>query len=104
VEVYWWVDGEGVGAPSSYGDVLEWQRVVPVSNAKGLGVDPNGFNSTSFDEVKTDRLRLDISSDGTFDRGSGVEGLQQRAVPLFRLTLKRAWIARGAGRKDLSVR
>lgn len=70
VEVYWWVDGEGVGAPSSY-RVMYWNgsEFVPVSNAKGLGVDPNGFNSTSFDEVKTDRLRLDISSDGTHSTG-----------------------------------
>src|SRR5271168_3902735 len=70
VEVYWWVDGEGVGAPVSY-RVTYWNgsEFVPVSDAKGLGVSPNGFNSTTFDEIKTDKLRLEITSDGTHSTG-----------------------------------
>jgi hypothetical protein len=70
VEIYWWMDGEGVAAPASY-QVTYWNgsEFVPVSNAKGLGTDPNGFNSTRFDEVKTDKLRLEISSDGTHSTG-----------------------------------
>src|ERR1700761_1239508 len=69
-EVYWWVDGQGVGAPASY-QLTYWNgsEFVPVPHAKGLGVDPNSFNSTSFDEIKTDKLRLEINSDGTHSTG-----------------------------------
>ena len=42
---------------------------VPVLRAQGLGLTPNGFNSTTFDEVKTDKLRLEITSDGTHSTG-----------------------------------
>ncbi len=70
VEVYWWVDGQGVGAPASY-KVTYWNgsAFVPVANAKGLGIDANSFNSTTFDAVKTDKLRLEIVSDGTHSPG-----------------------------------
>jgi DUF1680 family protein len=57
---------------------------VPVSNAKGYGLSPNGFNSTNFDEVKTEKLRLEITSDGTNSTGI-VEWkvYSSGAVPLF---------------------
>jgi DUF1680 family protein len=85
VEVYWWVDGQGVGVPGSY-QVTYWNgsEFVPVSHAKGLGVDPNSFNSTRFDEVKTDKLRLEISSDGTYSTGVlEWKVYSSGAVPLF---------------------
>lgn len=70
VDVYWWVDGQGVGAPASY-KVTYWNgsEFVPVANAKGLGVEANTFNRTTFDAVKTDKLRLEIASDGTHSPG-----------------------------------
>lgn len=70
VDIYWWADGQGVGAPASY-KVTYWNgsAFVPVTNAKGLGADRNIFNSTTFDPVKTDKLRLEIISDGTHSPG-----------------------------------
>ena len=85
VEVYWWVDGQGVGAPASY-KVSYWNgsAFVPVANPKGLGVDANTFNSTSFDPVKTDKLRLEIVSDGTHSPGIlEWKVYSTGAVPLF---------------------
>ena len=35
----------------------------------GLGIDPNKFNATKFDEVKTTKLRLEIESDGKLSTG-----------------------------------
>ena len=70
VDVYWWMDGQGVGAPKAC-RVLYWDgaKFVPVANATGLGVAGNTFNSTSFDEVRTSKLRLEIDSDGTLSTG-----------------------------------
>lgn len=85
IEVYWWIDGQGVGAPKSC-RLLYWNgaEFVPVAHAQGLGVDGNSFNITTFDEVETSRLRLEIVSDGTLSTGL----LQWRvmssgAVPAF---------------------
>jgi DUF1680 family protein len=70
VDVYWWIDRGGVGAPKSY-RILYWNgsEFVPVSNAQGLGVAGDTFNTTTFDEVHTDKLRLEIASDGTHSTG-----------------------------------
>jgi DUF1680 family protein len=70
VDVYWWMDRGGVGAPKSY-RILYWNGsdFVPVANAQGLGVAADTFNTTTFDEVKTDKLRLEIASDGTHSTG-----------------------------------
>jgi len=70
VNVYWWMDRGGVAAPASY-RILYWNGTdfVPVANASGLGVAGDAFNTTSFDEVHTDKLRLEITSDGTHSTG-----------------------------------
>ena len=70
VDVYWWADGGGVSTPSSY-RVLYWDGsdFVPVSDPHGLGVATDRFNTTSFDQVKTTKLRLEIVSDGTHSPG-----------------------------------
>ena len=70
IEVYWWMDGQGVGAPKSC-RLLYWNgtEFVPVANAKGFGVARDTFNVTTFDEVKTAKLRLEIVSDGTLSTG-----------------------------------
>ncbi|HEY4358611.1 MAG TPA: beta-L-arabinofuranosidase domain-containing protein [Acidobacteriaceae bacterium] len=70
VDVYWWIDRGGVAAPASY-RILYWNGsdFVPVANAKGLGVAGDTFNTTTFDEVHTDKLRLEIVSDGTHSTG-----------------------------------
>ncbi len=70
IDVYWWMDGQGVGAPKSY-RVTYWNgsSFVPVENASGLGIARNTFNTTTFDLVHTDKLRLEIVSDGRLSTG-----------------------------------
>src|ERR1017187_6658907 len=70
VDVYWWMDGQGVGAPKAC-RVLYWdgKAFVPVANSSGLGVEGSKFNTTTFDEVTTAKLRLEIDSDGTLSTG-----------------------------------
>ena len=70
IDVYWWVDGQGVGAPKA-ARLLYWdgKTFVPVLNAAGLGVTPNTFNKTTFDAVTTTKLRLEIVSDGNLSTG-----------------------------------
>jgi len=70
IEVYWWMDGQGVGAPKSC-RLLYWdgKEFVPVVNAQGYGVARDQFNVTKFDEVRATKLRLEIDSDGTLSTG-----------------------------------
>ena len=70
ISVYWWADGQGVGLPQAcrllYWDGRDFQ---PVANAAGLGVAKDTFNRTTFDEISTTRLRLEIVSDGKLSTG-----------------------------------
>lgn len=70
IEVYWWDDRQGVRLPKAcrlkYWDGKEF---VPVKNASGLGVAGDTFNSTTFDEVATAKLRLEMDSDAEFSTG-----------------------------------
>jgi uncharacterized protein len=81
IDVYWAIDpprpnappGSGwwrIEAPVSY-RVLYWNgsEFVPVPHAQGLGVREDIFNTTIFDEVKTDRLRLEVVPDETHAAG-----------------------------------
>jgi len=70
VDIYWWIDRQGVGAPKSC-RLLYWdgKEFVPVSNPAGLGVAGDQFNTTTFDEVNTSKLRLEITSDGRLSTG-----------------------------------
>ena len=70
IEVYWWIDGQGVGAPKAC-RLLYWDggRFVPVANGSGLGVAGDTFNRTTFAEVRTTKLRLEIDSDGKLSTG-----------------------------------
>ncbi|MDR1011632.1 MAG: glycoside hydrolase family 127 protein, partial [Opitutaceae bacterium] len=70
MDIYWWIDGRGVGAPKAC-RLLYWDGhdFVPVKNSAGLGVAGNTFNTTTFDEVRTARLRLEIISDGKLSTG-----------------------------------
>ncbi len=71
-EVYWWNDGQGIGFPRAC-RLLYWDgaRFVPVAHPVGLGVAGNQFNVTSFDEVTTTRLRLEIDAGGA-TAGTGI--------------------------------
>ena len=70
IDVYWWDDRGGVRLPEA-SRLLYWNgsEFVPVKNAKGLGVEGDTFNTTTFDEVMTDKLRLEIDSDGRNSTG-----------------------------------
>ena len=70
IEVYWWGDGQGVHPPAAC-RLYSWDGsgFVEVKNASGLGVEIDKFNRTTFEEVTTSRLRLEIDSDGTNSTG-----------------------------------
>jgi DUF1680 family protein len=70
IDVYWWADGRGVHAPKAC-RLLYWDGngFVPVGNPVGLAVAESQYNTTTFDEVRTAKLRLEIDSDGTFSTG-----------------------------------
>ena len=63
IEVFWW-DWEGtLQLPQAY-RVTYWngKDFVPVSNPLGLGFSVAEFNKTTFDEVETTKLRIEIDS------------------------------------------
>lgn len=70
VEVYWWDDRQGVRLPRAC-RLLSWDGAafVPVAGASGFGVAGDQFNATTFDEVRTTRLRLEMDGDGEFSTG-----------------------------------
>jgi hypothetical protein len=70
IEVYWWDDRQGVRLPkASRLKYWDGKDFLPVANASGLAVAGDRFNSTTFDEVTTSKLRLEMDSDGTFSTG-----------------------------------
>ncbi|MDH7503114.1 MAG: Tat pathway signal protein, partial [Verrucomicrobiota bacterium] len=70
VAVYWWDDRQGVRLPKAC-RLLYWTgtEFVLVPNPSGLGVAGDQFNITTFDEVRTTKLRLEIDGDGQFSTG-----------------------------------
>jgi len=66
IDVYWW----DVRLPKAC-RLLYWdgKAFIPVSNPSGLGVEESKYNSTTFDEVRTSKLRLEIDSNGTYSSG-----------------------------------
>lgn len=63
VAVFWWNFENSAKLPDAY-RVQFWNGTafVPVKNAKGMGLVNNQFNSTTFDEIQTTRLRLEVDS------------------------------------------
>ncbi len=70
IDVYWWDDQRGVRLPKA-SRLLYWDgdAFAKVPNASGLGVAVSQFNTTTFDEVRTSRLRLEIDGDGQYSTG-----------------------------------
>jgi hypothetical protein len=70
IDVYWWDDQQGVRLPKA-SRLLYWdgKAFVPVANASGLGVEGSRYNTTTFDEVQTAKLRLEIDSNETYSTG-----------------------------------
>ena len=72
VEVYWAVDHPRAGVipgsswpilqvPESY-RILYWNgtEFAPVNQPRGIGLEPNTFNATTFEPVKTSKIRLEV--------------------------------------------
>ena len=70
IDVYWWDDRRGVRLPKAC-RLLYWdgKDFVPVNNPSGLGVAASRYNTTTFDEVRASKLRLQIDGDGDFSTG-----------------------------------
>jgi DUF1680 family protein len=70
IDVYWWDDQRGVRLPKA-ARLLYWDgnAFVPVANTSGPGVAGGQYNTMTFDEVRTVRLRLEIDSNETFSTG-----------------------------------
>lgn len=63
IAVYWWNFNNGLRLPMAYRlQYWDGKDFVPVKNAAGLGLTNNQYNTTTFDEVKTTRLRLELDS------------------------------------------
>ena len=65
IDVYWFDDHMGVRLPKACRlKYFDGKHFVPVANAKGLGLKENAYNTTTFDNVHTARLRLEMDSSG----------------------------------------
>jgi DUF1680 family protein len=70
VEVYWWDDRQGVRLPAACRlKFWDGNEFVGAPNASGLGVAGDQFNVTTFDEITTTKLRLEMDGDGNFSTG-----------------------------------
>ena len=70
IDVFWWDDHGGVRLPKAC-RLFYWdgKRFVPVRKPSGLGVAKDTFNTTTFDEVRTTKLRLEIDGNGDYSTG-----------------------------------
>jgi uncharacterized protein len=70
IDAFWFDDHRGVRLPKAC-RLLYWDgnAFVPVKGANGLGLEEHLFNTTTFDEVTTSKLRLEMESNGTFSTG-----------------------------------
>jgi uncharacterized protein len=73
IDVLYWADGGGIHLPRA-SRLKYWngQTFVDVPNAQGLGVLGTGFNTTSFDEITTTRLRLEMDAEGGNQISTGI--------------------------------
>jgi len=70
IDVFWWDDHRGVRLPKAC-RLLYWngEKFVPVSKPKGLGVEKDKLNTTTFDEIRTSKLRLEIDGNKGYSTG-----------------------------------
>ncbi|NQU20471.1 MAG: glycoside hydrolase family 127 protein [Candidatus Nealsonbacteria bacterium] len=70
VDVYWWDDRQGVRLPKACRLLyFDGDKFVPVDKPLGLGVAASQYNTTTFKEVRTSKLRLEIDGDGNYSTG-----------------------------------
>jgi uncharacterized protein len=67
IAVYWWNYNNSLRLPEAY-QVQYWDgsNFVPVNNASGMGLVNNQLNVTTFKEVKTTKIRLELDSADRF--------------------------------------
>ena len=71
MDVYWFDDRGGVRLPKACRlQYWDGSAFVTLTNATGLGLDENRFNTTTYPELTTTRLRLEF--DGTGDASTGL--------------------------------
>jgi len=70
IDVFWWDDRQGVRLPTAC-RLLYWdgEQFVPAGNPNGLGIEGSKVNRTTFDEVSTTKLRLEMDGDGNYSTG-----------------------------------
>ena len=70
IDVYWFDDKGGVRLPKA-ARVLYWDGKVftPVKKPVGLGVEGDKYNTTTFKEITTSKLKLEFDSNGTASTG-----------------------------------
>ncbi len=70
IEVYWWDDHRGVRLPKAC-RVKSWDgsKFIEITNASGLGVQGDKFNVTTFPEVATAKLRLEMDGVDAYSTG-----------------------------------
>ena len=63
IAVFWWDYTRTVRLPLAYRiEYWDGTQFAPVHHTTGLGLENNAYNATTFDEVSTTRLRLEIDS------------------------------------------
>ena len=67
IGIYWWNFNGGLRLPEAY-HIKYWDgnNFVPVNNATGVGLTNNQLNSSTFDEIKTTRMRIELDSADRF--------------------------------------
>lgn len=63
ITLFWWNYGNTIRLPEAYR--ISWwdgHQFVPVKDPSGMGLVNNQYNTTTFDDVTTTRLRLDVDS------------------------------------------
>ena len=70
IEVYWWDDQQGVRLPKACRvEFWDGKNFVAIPNAAGLGVQGSQFNVTTFPEITTTKLRLEMDGDAEYSTG-----------------------------------
>jgi DUF1680 family protein len=69
-DVYWWQDGQGIHLPGAC-RLLYWDggKFLPVPSARGLGCVPEKYNTTTYSETTTTKLRLEFDGAEKFSTG-----------------------------------
>ncbi len=70
MDVYWFDDNRGVRLPKAC-RLLRWDGTafVPVAGAEGLGLEKDKFNTTTFPEITTSQMRLELDGNDDFSTG-----------------------------------